>query len=130
MIHRSVHNTKLLDHDVPPNFVMQLSGHKRPESLESYHKASRFHKQKMPDLLSPGDEPAPKRSAVSSVSFYDRETTLFTDPKPSASSTTSTTSKESSQAGLFSQVVPVSYENKDEIISTKTKMKLFQRKQR
>ena len=36
--------TRLLDHDVPPNFVMQLSGHKRPESLESYYKASKFHR--------------------------------------------------------------------------------------
>ena len=110
--------TRLLDHDVPPDFLMQLSGHKRSENLESCHKASRFHQQNVSDLLSPGDEPAAKRSTVSTSSFYDRETILFTDTRPSASSTTSTTSKESSQAGLFSQVVPVSRENKDEIIST------------
>ena len=43
---------------------------------------------------------------------------LFTDTRPSASSTMSTTPKESSQVGLCSQVVPLSDKNKDEIIST------------
>ena len=110
--------TRLLDHDVLPNFVMQLSGHKSPESLESYHKASRFHQQKMTDLLSLSDESAAKRSTVSSASFYDRETTLFTDTRPSASRATSTTPKVSFQGGFCSQVVPVSHKNKDEVIST------------
>ena len=72
----------------------------------------------MSDLLSLEDQTAAKRSAVSSASFYNREMTLFTETRPSASSTTSTTSKQSSQARLCSKVVPVSHENKDEIIPT------------
>ena len=72
----------------------------------------------MSDLLSLGDDPAAQCSAVSSALFYNRETTLFTDTRPSATSTTSTTPKESSQVGLCSQVVPLSDKNKDEIIST------------
>ena len=48
--------TRLLDNDVPPTFVQQLSGHRNIESLNSYHKASKSHQIRMSDILSGGDE--------------------------------------------------------------------------
>ena len=39
--------SRLLDADVPENFVAQLSGHKSTESLQSYKSASAKHQKRM-----------------------------------------------------------------------------------
>ena len=43
--------SKLLDHDVHPLHVSQLSGHKNINSLKSYHTASRSKQQEMSNIL-------------------------------------------------------------------------------
>ena len=52
--------SRLLDNDVPPTFVTQLSGHKNIESLNRYHCASKEHQKRMSRILSSGDEPSRK----------------------------------------------------------------------
>lgn len=44
--------SRLLDADVPENFVAQLSGHKSTESLQSYKSASSKHQRRMSLTLS------------------------------------------------------------------------------
>ena len=55
----------MLEADVPPHLVAQLSGHKRVESLQSYHSASKKQQKRMSDILSYGDESAAKKRADS-----------------------------------------------------------------
>ena len=43
---------RLLEADVQPNFVAQLSGHKNLKSLDSYHSASLKRQQEMSAILS------------------------------------------------------------------------------
>ena len=57
--------TRMLEADVPPHLVAQLSGHKRVESLQSYHSASKKQQKRMSDILSYGDESAENKRADS-----------------------------------------------------------------
>ena len=59
----------MLEADVPPHLVAQLSEHKRVESLQSYHSASKKQQKRMSDILSYGDESAANKGA-DSPSFY------------------------------------------------------------
>ena len=43
--------SRLLDADVPENFVAQVSGHKSTESLQSYKSASAKHQKRTSELL-------------------------------------------------------------------------------
>ena len=61
--------TRMLEADVPPHLVAQLSGHKRVESLQSYHSASKKQQKRMSDILSYGDESAANKRA-DSPSFH------------------------------------------------------------
>ena len=51
--------SRLLDAEVPVNYVTQLSGHKNLESLDSYKTASDEHQRKMSFVLSTGKKKAP-----------------------------------------------------------------------
>ena len=44
--------SRLMDADIPTNYVAQLSGHKNLKSLDSYKTASRDHQRKMSNVLS------------------------------------------------------------------------------
>lgn len=44
--------SRLMDADIPANFVAQLSGHRNLKSLDSYKTASRVHQRKMSNVLS------------------------------------------------------------------------------
>jgi integrase len=46
--------SRLLDADIPENYVAQLSGHKSIESLQSYKSAGQQHQRKMSLTLSRG----------------------------------------------------------------------------
>ena len=46
--------TRLLDNDVDPIFVSQLTGHKRLESLNSYYRASKVQQQQISNIPSMG----------------------------------------------------------------------------
>ena len=59
--------SRLLDADIPENFVAQLSGHKSTESLQSYKSASSTHQRKMSLTLSRDRSSSEKPTAVSSV---------------------------------------------------------------
>ena len=45
--------SRLLDANVPENFVAQLSGHKNTQSLQSYKSVSEHHQRHMSNTLSP-----------------------------------------------------------------------------
>ena len=47
---------RLLEADVQPNFVAQLSGHKNLESLDSYHSASLKRQREMSTVLDRGPD--------------------------------------------------------------------------
>lgn len=59
--------SRLLDADVPENFVAQLSGHKSTESLQSYKSASAKHQKRMSLTLSRADVSGSRDEALSSV---------------------------------------------------------------
>ena len=44
--------SRLMDADIPSNYVAQLSGHKHLKSLDSYKTSSRIHQRKMSNVLS------------------------------------------------------------------------------
>ena len=44
--------SRLMDANIPSNYVAQLSGHKNLKSLDSYKTASRIHQRKMSNVLS------------------------------------------------------------------------------
>ena len=48
---------RLLDANTPKNFVAQLSGHKRLESLQSYKSANENHQRQMSVILSRSAQP-------------------------------------------------------------------------
>ena len=50
--------SRLMDADIPENFVAQLSGHKNLESLDSYKSASTAHQRKMLLVLSRSTPPS------------------------------------------------------------------------
>ena len=70
---RKTEITRMLEADVPPHLVAQLSGHKRVESLQSYHSASKKQQKHMSDILSYGDESVANKRA-DSPSFYLQQT--------------------------------------------------------
>ena len=64
---RKTRSSRLLDADVPENFVAQLSGHKSMESLQSYKSASTKHQKRMSLTLSRADVSGSRDEALSSV---------------------------------------------------------------
>ena len=70
VINHSVRKTcisRLLDGDIPENFVAQLSSHKSTESLQSYKSASSNHQRRMLLTLDRAHSSSEKSTAVSSV---------------------------------------------------------------
>ena len=59
--------SRLLDADIPENFVAQLSGHKSTESLQSYKSASSSHQRRMSLTLSRAPSSSEKSTTVSRV---------------------------------------------------------------
>jgi len=59
--------SRLLDADIPENFVAQLSGHKSTESRQSHKSANSTHRRKMWLTLSRDRSSSEKSTAVSSV---------------------------------------------------------------
>ena len=59
--------SRLLDADVPENFVTQLSGHKSTESLQSYKSASAKYQKRMSLTLSRADLSRSSDQTLSSV---------------------------------------------------------------
>ena len=59
--------SRLLDADIPENFVAQLTGHKSTESLQSYKSASSNHQRRMSLTLSRARSSSEKSTAVSNV---------------------------------------------------------------
>ena len=91
----------MLEADVPPHPVAQLSGHKRVESLQYYHSALKKQQKHMSDILSYGDESAANKRA-DSPSFYQqtsraqmhfRPTSTITTPPVEISDTAATSMK-------------------------------------
>ena len=93
--------SRLLDNDVPPTFVTQLSGHKNIESLNSYHCASKEHQKQMSRILSSGDEPSRKKLAASSVTRPAEECTPSKAPLMETSSSAVKINPSSSQPKLM-----------------------------
>ena len=75
--------SRLLDADVPENFVAQLSGHKSTESLQSYKSTSANHQKRMSLTLSRTDVSGSRDEALSSVhnGWFEVVTRSTTDCK-------------------------------------------------
>lgn len=59
--------SRLMDAEVPANYVAQLSGHKNLKSLDSYKVASIEHRRKMSYILSRSGEQSVQSSTTSSL---------------------------------------------------------------
>ena len=75
--------SRLLNADVPDNFVAQLSGHRSLKSLDAYKSASREHLQRMSLVLS--------RSRSNQLSSICTRTEMTTRPTTSVTSVESAT---------------------------------------
>ena len=82
--------SRLLDADVPENFVAQLSGHKSTESLQSYKSTSAKHQKRMSLTLSRADLFGSWDEALSSVHNQGFEVVTRSTTDIAASSTTNT----------------------------------------
>ena len=82
--------SRLLDADVPENFVAQLSGHKSTESLQSYKSASAKYQKRMSLTLSRADVSGSRGGALSSVHNQGSEVVTRSTTDIAASSTTTT----------------------------------------
>ena len=82
--------SRLLDADVPENFVAQLSGHKSTESLQCYKFASAKHQKRMSLTLSRADVSGSRDEALSSVHNQGFEVVTRSTTDIAASSTTNT----------------------------------------
>ena len=69
---------RLLEADVQPNFVAQLSGHKNLKSLDSYHSASLKRQREMSAILSrePGTSAQSEENQV--ITFTTTQQNVFT----------------------------------------------------
>ena len=98
--------SRLLDADVPENFVAQLSGHKSTESLQSYKSASAKHQKRMSLTLSRADVSGSRGEALSSVHNEGFEVVTRSTTDIAASSTTTTLIAQSSDQ-LLSSTAPI-----------------------
>ena len=98
--------SRLLDADVPENFVAQLSGHKSTESLQSYKSASAKHQKRMSLTLSRADLSGSRDEALSSVHNQGFEVVTRSTTDIAASSTTTTLIDQSSDP-LLSSTAPI-----------------------
>ena len=94
--------SRLLDADVPENFVAQLSGHKSTQSLQSYKSASAKHQKRMSLTLSRADLSGSKDEALSSVHNQGFEVITRSTTDIAASLTTNTLIDQSSDPLLSS----------------------------
>ena len=109
MTNHSVRKTcisRLLDADVPENFVAQLIGHKSTVSLRSYKSASAKHQKRMSLTLSRADVPRSRDEALSSVHNQGFEAVTRSTTGIAASSTTTTLIDQSSDP-ILSYTAPV-----------------------
>ena len=97
--------SRLLDADVPENFVAQLSGHKSTESLQSYKSASAKHQKRMSLTLGRADLFGSWDEALSSVHNQGFEVVTRSTTDIAASSTTNTLIDQSSDP-LLSSTAP------------------------
>ena len=98
--------SRLIDADVPENFVAQLSGHKSTESLQSYKSASAKHQKRMSLTLSRADLSGSRDEALSSVHNQGFEVVTRSNTDIGASLTTNTLIDQSSDP-LLSSTSPV-----------------------
>ncbi|CAH3026737.1 unnamed protein product, partial [Porites evermanni] len=98
--------SRLLDADVPENFVAQLSGHKSTESLQSYMSASAKHQKRMSLTLSRADVSGSRDEALSSVHNQEFEVVTRSTTDIASSSTTTTLIDQSSDP-LLSSTAPI-----------------------
>ena len=98
--------SRLLDADVPENFVAQLSGHKSTESLQSYKSASAKNQKRMSLTLSRADVSGSRHEALSSVYNQGFEVVTRSTTHIAASSTTTTLIDQSSDP-LLSSTAPI-----------------------
>ena len=97
--------SRLLDADVPENFVAQLSGHKSTESLQSYKSTSAKHQKRMSLTLGRADLFGSWDEALSSVHNQGFEVVTRSTTDIAASSTTNTLIDQSSDP-LLSSTAP------------------------
>ena len=96
--------SRLLDADIPENFVAQLSGHKNTESLQLYKLASSTHQRRMSLTLSKARSSSEK-STVSSV--QDLQMASCSSSENASTSTSINSMMESSVDPLLSSATPV-----------------------
>ena len=70
--------SRLMDAEVPVNYVAQLSGHRTLQSLDSYKAASADHQRKMSLILSRSGQ---ESTQTSTVSVHENTTLLANLPK-------------------------------------------------
>lgn len=95
--------SRLMEADVPANFVAQLSGHKNLKSLDSYKTASVVHQQRMSHILSRSSQQF-STSSQSNAQFttVNQPSTSMTISPQVTSIETSTKSPLPSASSLFS----------------------------
>ena len=96
--------SRLLDADIPENFVAQLSGHKNTESLQSYKSASSTHQRRMSLTLSRAHSGS-EESTVSSV--QDLQMASCSSSENALTSTAVNSMMKSSVDPLLSSAAPV-----------------------
>ena len=98
--------SRLLDAEVPENFVAQLSGHKSTESLQSYKSASAKHQKRMSLTVSRADVSGSRDEALSSVHNQGSQAVIRSTTDTAASSTATTLIDQSSNP-LLSSTAPI-----------------------
>ena len=96
--------SRLLDADIPENFVAQLSGHKNTESLQSYKSASSTHQRRMSLTLSRARSNS-EESTVSSV--QNLQMASCSSSENASTSTAVNSMMKSSVDPLLSSATPV-----------------------
>ena len=92
--------SRLMDADVPTNFVAQLSGHKNLKSLDAYKTASVTHQRQMSRILSCSASDRPASSASSPLQTLEVRSVSHSQTRNSPwLNSTETVSK---TTGLFS----------------------------
>ena len=95
--------SRLLDADIPKNFVAQLSGHKNTESLQSYKSASSTHQRRMSLTLSRARSSS-EESTVSSI--QDLQMASSSSRENASTSTAVNSMMKSSVDPLLSSTAP------------------------
>ena len=97
--------SRLLDADIPENFVAQLTGHKSTESLQSYKSATSNNQRRMSLTLNRARSSSEKSTAVSNVE--DLQMALCSSSQNASSITAVNSVMNSSVDPLQSSTAPV-----------------------